>query len=148
MNNGVYGQQLFSISSSTHLFLSYRTLYVEDSKISHPKKHWESNQEFIMFATESQYTKKRLCFKEGLSWGVGSKMKFKPRFNILRSHVLCLSPENLFSDHVATQSKSLARFQPPLTQLSSTLNRLYCECNENFLHNVVNYSKCFLVGLS
>lgn len=61
-------------------------------------------------------------------------MKFKPRFNILRSHAVCLctSLDDLFSDHVATQGKSLARLQPPLTQLRSTLNMLHCECNRNF----------------
>jgi len=72
MSNDVYGQQLFPISSSTHL-LSYRKLYVEDSKVSHPEEHQESNQEFIMFATESYYTKKNhqknLHFKEGTLGG-------------------------------------------------------------------------------
>lgn len=59
MNNDGYGQQLFLISSSTYLFfLTYRMLYVQDSEVNHPEKHWESNQEFIMFAIESYYTKK------------------------------------------------------------------------------------------
>lgn len=121
-------------------------LNVENSKVSHPEEHWVISRIHYVCNWILLYKKARY-----FGWIEGSKMKFKPRFNILSSHVfcrLCTSPDDLFSDHVATPRKSLTRFQPPLIQLRSTLSMLHYECNGNFLHNIVNYSRLYLVGLS